>query len=40
MEDGDQMELLAGRRSRGDVLASLHSYVRLATGCDVREMNR
>ena len=34
MEDGYQMEVLAGRRSRDDVLSALHSYARLATGFD------
>lgn len=35
MEDGYQMEVLAGRRSRGEVIASLHSYARAATGHDL-----
>lgn len=34
MEDGYQMEVLAGRRGRGDVLAAMHSYARLTTGYD------
>jgi len=34
MEDGYQMEVLAGRRSRSDVLSALHAYARLATGYD------
>ncbi len=35
MEDGYQMEVLAGRRSRAEVIASLHSYARAATGHDL-----
>lgn len=34
MEDGYQMELLAGRRGRDEVLGAMHSYARLATGYD------
>jgi hypothetical protein len=34
IEDGYQMEVLAGRRSRDEVLAALHAYARLATGYD------
>jgi AcrR family transcriptional regulator len=32
MEDGYQMEVLAGRRTRTEVIACLHSYARAATG--------
>ncbi|MFJ9410235.1 TetR/AcrR family transcriptional regulator [Streptomyces sp. NPDC101393] len=32
MEDGYQMDVLAGRRSRLEVVAALHSYARAATG--------
>jgi hypothetical protein len=28
------MEVLAGRRTRGEVIASIHSYARAATGHD------
>ena len=31
MEDGYQMEVLARRRGRSEVLTALHSYARLAT---------
>jgi AcrR family transcriptional regulator len=34
MEDGFQMEVLAGRRTRTEVIATLHAYVRMATGFD------
>ncbi|MEZ0064620.1 AcrR family transcriptional regulator [Streptacidiphilus sp. MAP12-20] len=34
MEDGYQMEILAGRRTRTEVLAALHSYARAVTGHD------
>ncbi|MCX4614682.1 MULTISPECIES: TetR/AcrR family transcriptional regulator [Streptomyces] len=34
MEDGYQMEILAGRRTRAEVLAALHSYARAVTGHD------
>ncbi|MFJ5138973.1 TetR/AcrR family transcriptional regulator [Streptomyces sp. NPDC088707] len=34
MEDGYQMEVLAGRRTRAEVIAALHSYARAATGHD------
>jgi len=34
IEDGYQMEVLAGPRSRDEVLAALHAYARLATGYD------
>ena len=34
MEDGFQMEVLAGRRGRDEVLAALHAYAQLATGHD------
>ncbi|MFF5497701.1 TetR/AcrR family transcriptional regulator [Streptomyces aquilus] len=37
MEDGFQMEVLAGRRTRQEVIAALHSYVRAVTGCDLDE---
>ncbi len=32
MEDGYQMELLAGRRTRTEVLTALHAYARAVTG--------
>ncbi|MDJ0386265.1 TetR/AcrR family transcriptional regulator [Streptomyces sp. G-G2] len=35
MEDGYQMEVLAGRRTRVEVLAALRSYARAVTGCTV-----
>jgi AcrR family transcriptional regulator len=35
MEDGYQMEVLSGRRSRDEVRTRLHSYARAVTGCDV-----
>jgi AcrR family transcriptional regulator len=35
MEDGYQMEILSGRRTRDDVKACLHSYARAVTGCDI-----
>lgn len=34
MEDGYQMEVLAGRRTRNEVIDALHSYARSATGYD------
>ncbi|MFJ6509883.1 TetR/AcrR family transcriptional regulator [Streptomyces sp. NPDC091406] len=34
MEDGYQMEVLAGRRTRGEVIAALCSYARAVTGHD------
>jgi hypothetical protein len=34
IEDGYQMDVLAGRRGRDEVLVALHSYARLATGYD------
>ncbi|MGJ5752786.1 TetR family transcriptional regulator [Streptomyces puniciscabiei] len=37
MEDGFQMEVLAGRRTRQEVVSALHSYVRAVTGCDLDE---
>lgn len=35
MEDGFQMEVLAGRRTRREVVAALYTYVHAATGCDL-----
>ena len=35
MEDGYQMEVLSGRRTRAEVKAALHSYARAVTGCDI-----
>lgn len=35
MEDGYQMEVLSGRRSRDEVKACLHAYARAVTGCDI-----
>ncbi|WP_251067265.1 hypothetical protein [Streptomyces sp. ISL-36] len=32
MEDGYQMDVLAGRRSRQEVIAALYSYSRCVTG--------
>ncbi|QEU96395.1 TetR/AcrR family transcriptional regulator [Streptomyces kanamyceticus] len=32
LEDGYQMDVLAGRRSRQEVITALHSYARVATG--------
>ncbi|WP_231608011.1 TetR/AcrR family transcriptional regulator [Streptacidiphilus albus] len=32
MEDGYQMEVLAGRRTRGEVITALHAYARAVTG--------
>ncbi|MFJ7272342.1 hypothetical protein ACIQV3_37895 [Streptomyces sp. NPDC099050] len=32
MEDGYQMEVLAGRRTRTEVIAALRSYARAVTG--------
>lgn len=37
MEDGYQMEVLSGRRSRDEVKACLHAYARAVTGCDIGE---
>ncbi|MEV8097570.1 TetR family transcriptional regulator [Kitasatospora sp. NPDC085879] len=34
MEDGFQMEILAGRRTREDVIAALYAFVRATTGHD------
>ncbi|MFD9127660.1 TetR/AcrR family transcriptional regulator [Kitasatospora sp. NPDC059571] len=34
MEDGYQMEILAGRRSRAEVVHALHAYARAVTGYD------
>lgn len=33
MEDGYQMDVPAGRRSRPEVVSALRSYARAATGC-------
>ncbi|WP_455359023.1 TetR/AcrR family transcriptional regulator [Streptomyces sp. SYSU K21746] len=33
LEDGYQMDVLAGRRSRLEVITALHSYARAVTGC-------
>ncbi|MFE1883166.1 TetR/AcrR family transcriptional regulator [Streptomyces diastatochromogenes] len=35
MEDGYQMEILAGRRTRAEVVAALRSYARAVTGHDL-----
>jgi hypothetical protein len=35
MEDGYQMEILSGRRTRDEVKGCLHSYARAVTGCDI-----
>jgi AcrR family transcriptional regulator len=35
MEDGYQMEVLSGRRSRDEVKACLYSYARAVTGCEI-----
>jgi AcrR family transcriptional regulator len=35
MEDGYQMEILSGRRTRDEVKACLLSYARAVTGCDI-----
>ena len=35
MEDGYQMEVLAGRRTRGEVIVALSSYARAVTGHDL-----
>ena len=32
MEDGYQMEVLAGRRTRDEVIGALHAYARAVTG--------
>ncbi|MEV5612757.1 TetR/AcrR family transcriptional regulator [Streptomyces sp. NPDC052225] len=37
MEDGYQMEVLAGRRSRAEVIRALRSYARAVTGFDLGE---
>ncbi|MEV7565400.1 TetR/AcrR family transcriptional regulator [Streptomyces tanashiensis] len=37
MEDGYQMEVLAGRRSRTEVLTALHAYARAVTGYAITE---
>ncbi|NBE56092.1 TetR/AcrR family transcriptional regulator [Streptomyces boluensis] len=37
MEDGYQMEVLAGRRSRAEVLTALHAYARAVTGHDLAD---
>ncbi|MEU4076860.1 hypothetical protein [Streptomyces venezuelae] len=34
MEDGYQMEVLAGRRTRAEVISALYSYARTVTGHD------
>ncbi|MGW2399380.1 hypothetical protein ACWCYY_22745 [Kitasatospora sp. NPDC001664] len=34
MEDGYQMEVLAGRRTRAEVIGALHAYARAVTGHD------
>ncbi|MFG2822773.1 TetR/AcrR family transcriptional regulator [Kitasatospora sp. NPDC048365] len=34
MEDGFQMEILAGRRTREDVIGALHAFLRATTGHD------
>ncbi|MFJ7985868.1 TetR/AcrR family transcriptional regulator [Streptomyces sp. NPDC096351] len=34
MEDGYQMEILAGRRTRAEVITALHAYARAVTGHD------
>ncbi|GHJ93336.1 TetR family transcriptional regulator [Streptomyces sp. NE5-10] len=34
-EDGYQMEVLAGRRTRAEVIAALHAYARAVTGHDL-----
>ncbi|MFD8638077.1 hypothetical protein [Streptomyces sp. NPDC059533] len=35
MEDGYQMEVLAGRRSRAEVITALQAYARAVTGHDL-----
>ncbi|WP_445529055.1 TetR/AcrR family transcriptional regulator [Streptomyces cyslabdanicus] len=35
MEDGFQMDILAGRRTRPEVISALYSYVHAVTGCDL-----
>ncbi|MGW3514107.1 TetR/AcrR family transcriptional regulator [Streptomyces hydrogenans] len=35
VEDGYQMEVLAGRRTRAEVIAALHAYTRAVTGHDL-----
>ncbi|MFD3545162.1 hypothetical protein ACFWUW_05995 [Streptomyces sp. NPDC058655] len=37
MEDGYQMEVLAGRRTRGEVIAALWAYARAVTGRELAE---
>lgn len=37
MEDGYQMEVLAGRRTRGEVVSALWAYARAVTGHDLAE---
>ncbi|WP_328623061.1 hypothetical protein [Streptomyces sp. NBC_00354] len=37
MEDGYQMEVLAGRRTRTEVIAALYAYARAVTGHDLSE---
>ncbi|MEU3742516.1 TetR/AcrR family transcriptional regulator [Streptomyces sp. NPDC032198] len=37
MEDGYQMEILAGRRSRTEVITALYAYARAVTGHDVAD---
>ncbi|MFF2779510.1 hypothetical protein ACFVU3_32010 [Streptomyces sp. NPDC058052] len=40
MEDGYQMEVLPGRRSRAEVLTALHAYARAVTGHDIAAHSR
>ncbi|MDT9691067.1 hypothetical protein Q5762_22495 [Streptomyces sp. P9(2023)] len=35
MEDGYQMEVLSGRRTRSEVVAALRAYARAVIGCDL-----
>ncbi|NGO80282.1 TetR/AcrR family transcriptional regulator [Streptomyces sp. YC504] len=35
MEDGFQMEILAGRRTHAEVISALRAYVHAVTGCDL-----
>ncbi|MFI8371986.1 TetR/AcrR family transcriptional regulator [Streptomyces sp. NPDC085466] len=37
MEDGYQMEVLAGRRTRAEVITALHAYARAVTGHDLTD---
>ncbi|MEV7535194.1 TetR/AcrR family transcriptional regulator [Streptomyces hydrogenans] len=37
VEDGYQMEVLAGRRTRAEVIAALHAYTRAVTGHDLAD---